>query len=999
MTATQQPALGGVGIDWIALAVTLVLLAALALFLVLRYDSRRWLERRVTELSALSETGRAIAGAQLDVDELCMLIYRQARKIVDTWIFQLGLFEDNHYHIKVWIARGERRPEMVFDVGEDGGIVGWMRRTGQPLLVRDFQTEMETLPAHPRYISDDAPRSAVFVPLIAGETVIGAMAIQSHRPAAFTENHQRILSIIANQAASAIANARLYQAERHRRRRADNLRHVSILINSSLETDDILDGILEGLENLVTFDAAAILFLNEDHTFTLRAARGSPAAIDAVGQSWSITDSWRLRKLAKGRQALIFGPDDELGVYHQLLGFAPDHSCLGAPIVIRDQLIGVLFVDQREPGQYDAEDAALVATLASQAASALENARLYAAGQEEAWISTALLEVAEATSRTRSVDEVQETVVRITPLLVGVDRCAILMWNREEEVWEVTAAYELTDDEPGLQVGQAFFPGSWSLLDRLWDKGSPVLDEFGGMPGAPASQDVETTLLALPLRAQGELIGVMVICFTGQVSFTEHRVKLIAGIANQAALAIESAQLVVAQQEEAWVSLALLQVAEAVANLSQLDDVLAVVARLTSLLVGVESCLVYLWNADQNLYVPGAAYGLDRDRLDRFQATPIPADVWPQLSLASSEAVSDLLSRYAPNGGRPAQREREELVSQQPGGQVILVPGPPRSFADALGLHVPLSLPLLAWGEMMGVMVVDSPDDGAQLTGRRLNILSGVAQQTATAIQSARLHVESVERQKLEQELQLAREIQASFLPDAAPQIPGWDLAAYWEGARQVSGDFYDFIPLPRDECADVRWGFVMADVADKGVPAALFMALSRTLVRTIAISGRNAAQVLAQANNLIMTSARSDLFVTLFYAILDPDRGVLTFANAGHNPPLLFHGRSGEVTDLTAQGMALGVITDIELEQREARLGPGDLLLLYTDGVTDALNDANEEFGLSRLCSVVQAHQTESAASVIQAINQAVDEFVGDTPQFDDFTLAVLKRESLPPS
>jgi sigma-B regulation protein RsbU (phosphoserine phosphatase) len=299
---------------------------------------------------------------------------------------------------------------------------------------------------------------------------------------------------------------------------------------------------------------------------------------------------------------------------------------------------------------------------------------------------------------------------------------------------------------------------------------------------------------------------------------------------------------------------------------------------------------------------------------------------------------------------------------------------------------------------MMGVLVVDSPDDGTQLTGRRLNILSGLAQQTATAIQSARLHAESVERQKLEQELQVARQIQASFLPDAAPRIPGWDLAAYWEGARQVSGDFYDFVQLPSDKRADKRWGFVVADVADKGVPAALFMALSRTLVRTMAISGSDPAEVLAEANDLIMTNARSDLFVTMFYAILDPQEGVLTFANGGHNPPLLFGNGARDVVYLSAQGMALGVLTGIELEQRETSLAPGDVLLFYTDGVTDALNHATEEFGLERLCRVVHAHQTESATDIMRAINRDVADFVGDTPQFDDYTFVVLKRQGTQP-
>ena len=364
--------------------------------------------------------------------------------------------------------------------------------------------------------------------------------------------------------------------------------------------------------------------------------------------------------------------------------------------------------------------------------------------------------------------------------------------------------------------------------------------------------------------------------------------------------------------------------------------------------------------------------------------------------MSGSEAAEWPEMSFADSANAPALPSGEEIDHQTLNGQSLLVQGPPRPIADALGMHFPFALPLLAWGEMMGMLVVDTLDDGAKLAGRRLVILSGVAQHTATAIQNAQLHIESVERQKLERELQLARQIQASFLPDETPQVPGWDLAAFWQGARQVSGDFYDFIPLADKDRPTGRWGFLVADVADKGVPAALFMALSRTLVRTMAIGGRDPAEVLARANDMILADARSDLFVTLFYTILDPEQGLLTYANAGHNPPLLFDGHSGEVTPLAAQGMVLGVITGIELEQREVKLKPGDVLVLYTDGVTDALNNEMDEFGEKRLRCVVGRYRTESAAGIIRAVNQAVDEFVGDTPQFDDLTLVVLKRQNL---
>ncbi len=214
------------------------------------------------------------------------------------------------------------------------------------------------------------------------------------------------------------------------------------------------------------------------------------------------------------------------------------------------------------------------------------------------------------------------------------------------------------------------------------------------------------------------------------------------------------------------------------------------------------------------------------------------------------------------------------------------------------------------------------------------------------------------------------------------------------DGARHVSGDFYDFISLPDFGPSDECWGVVIADVADKGVPAALFTALSRTLVRTVARSGQEPARALALANDLILADSHSDLFVTLFYAILDPEQCTLTYANAGHNLPLHFNGRSGQVTALEAKGMVMGVVPGIELEQKTIQLNQGDLVLFYTDGVTDALNDDIQEFGLERLKAVVEAHRDQAAPAVVQAINQAVSDFVGRAPQFDDLTLVVLKQQ-----
>jgi sigma-B regulation protein RsbU (phosphoserine phosphatase) len=189
--------------------------------------------------------------------------------------------------------------------------------------------------------------------------------------------------------------------------------------------------------------------------------------------------------------------------------------------------------------------------------------------------------------------------------------------------------------------------------------------------------------------------------------------------------------------------------------------------------------------------------------------------------------------------------------------------------------------------------------------------------------------------------------------------------------------------------------GFTIADVSDKGMPAALFMVLTRTLIRAMAIGKPTPQEALERANDLIISDAPTDMFATAFYGVLDVDAAKFTYTNAGHNPPLWFRREREELIQLQAHGLALAVHPDIQLPQESIRLEPGDTLLLYTDGVTDALNAQEEEFGTARLADLVAAGADLSAQELVNEILHSVYEFSGDTPQFDDLTMVVLKRNA----
>lgn len=260
--------------------------------------------------------------------------------------------------------------------------------------------------------------------------------------------------------------------------------------------------------------------------------------------------------------------------------------------------------------------------------------------------------------------------------------------------------------------------------------------------------------------------------------------------------------------------------------------------------------------------------------------------------------------------------------------------------------------------------------------------LAGFLNQAARALQAVNLR---------RQELALAGRVQASLLPYAPPEVPGWQIAAAWKPARETSGDFYDFVALPGGKI-----GIVIADVVDKGMGAALLMALSRTLIRTYAEDYPDQPEYLLRvANARIISDIRSGLFVTLFYGILDPQSGNLTYCNAGHPPPFVISYEEGDILErLSSTGMPLGISSDTNWKPATVQVPAGAVLLLYTDGILDAQNQQQEFFGIDQMLEVVRSQVECSAQAIQEELISRVFAFAGGEPQVDDIALVVLVRD-----
>lgn len=298
-----------------------------------------------------------------------------------------------------------------------------------------------------------------------------------------------------------------------------------------------------------------------------------------------------------------------------------------------------------------------------------------------------------------------------------------------------------------------------------------------------------------------------------------------------------------------------------------------------------------------------------------------------------------------------------------------------------------MAVPLQTEKRTIGLIYVDSPNMFRAFTKDDLSLLTVMANVAAIRIEHARLsEVEEIER-RMARELDQAAEIQRSFLPASAPVVAGADLAGYNAPCRTVGGDYYDFFTYPNGRVA-----MVLGDVSGKGMPASLMTMSLQARVQVLADDTQDLGAGVTRLNKITCKNCPSNRFITFFFCVLDPATGDLAFCNAGHNPPVLVRA-NGDVEYLEGGGPPLGILSFATYSEDRAKLAPGDMLAIYSDGVTEANNAKEEEFGDERFAVVLKGNRQKSAAEIVAAVNQALTEFAAGSPPADDITLIVSRR------
>ena len=475
-----------------------------------------------------------------------------------------------------------------------------------------------------------------------------------------------------------------------------------------------------------------------------------------------------------------------------------------------------------------------------------------------------------------------------------------------------------------------------------------------------------------PLRSGEEVLGILNVAAPDWESFRERDLALLTSVGGHIGVALERARLYeLLQEQRIHEQAALLDFSNQLLARHNLEDLMDYLVLEVRRLLQVDACALLLpdeRDPDHLRFTAATGWNTDPVAVGRR----VPAD---------DRSGSGRVMRTQ----EPIVVENIEEREQAPwsGGWV-----PDEGFKSAA------IVPLIADGRSIGALVVDTRRR-RRLDEEAVRFLQVMANQAALALEKARLHQEEIQRNRLQEELSVARQIQLSMLPPSCPVFKGWQFAAHYQTARQVGGDFYDFFSVPVAGGDQERLAVIVADVADKGVPAALFMALSRTTIRNVAISDRTPAAALAQANEFILSDSQTDLFLSAFYALFTAGSGRLTYCNAGHNPPLWYQSERDAFQPLSGDGIVLGVLEDVSLQDTAVEVAPGDLIIFYTDGVTEAMNDEMEEFGVRRLQGAIAGSADGDAANVLEAIVAAVDAYTGEMARWDDITLVVAQRLS----
>ncbi len=923
------------------------------------------LKRRQQHAAVLREIALASRGG-VDPQQVFQTIYHRLKEVLPVDAFFVALCDNDNakqYRFVLFIDEGE-----VYDLRNTrvGGIAGHLLEQKQPLLFRDLHTEFQQqgVPTPERFGNIEKRSKAwMGVPILIGRDAVGVLSAQSYTYGAYDESDLQLLIALGDLAAIAIENAILYRAQEElsqsladrvtaRSEELAVLTAIAVTFSQGQPLNVLLDEVLERVLWLLGMDAGAI-FLHERRTLMHRVAWRADSVIPAPSE-WLPVE----------------GPSREAAAL-RTGQFVEDtrnsHTRLVMPLRAHGQTVGVMML--HGPARVlNEHERTLLEAASYQIAVGIENARLLAERERQIAQLESLTHIAAASASTLDLQAMLEQVYTILRKLLPIDGFLAatidaegdtidmgVTWNSETEIM-LLAQLPL---DPTTRLAQVVREQRPLLLRHTDPQHYIVRPRQAWERGA-------MSWLGVPLLSRDNRpIGVLAIQSQRPDAFDRREQQFLSAVAHQLALNAENAQLYQTARSSAAIAERRADNLTLVHSISRLvnaslnpQEVLGIAAEQLVKLIGVDYCAI-------SIYTSAGWSG------------EIVAE-YPGLGVLGQHVTFENVEDFAEDTQVMGQPIYIADIDSDPRTRPI------KELAQRLGMQSMLIVPLISRGKAIGAISLNSRSVDRVFSAEESELCRTIAAQAAIALENARLFQLSVTR--IEQEMDIARSIQANLFPRSLPTIPGANLAARCVPARETGGDFYDVLPLDHD-----RFGLSIGDVSGKSLPAAMLMAVARSIVRSEAFDHPLPEDVMCQTNMLIAQDVPPDTYVALCYAVYDAQQRKLELALGGQLTPLLR--RNGTVTFIEAKGnLPLGIVPSVNYATTNIQLQPGDSVLFYTDGLVEVFAPDGELFGFERLQATFATCGDAPAGEIITRLFAAVEGWQDSAERSDDITAVVLQ-------
>lgn len=578
-------------------------------------------------------------------------------------------------------------------------------------------------------------------------------------------------------------------------------------------------------------------------------------------------------------------------------------------------------------------------------------------GKQNRSMERLLIEASHIINSDLELESLLKNVLKILTNYLNAEASAILLFDKSgdrPELFTFSANQDLVIKPKALKNDKG-------IADMVAEKKKPlIIKRF--TPGGHLKSIVDQklgissrNLIATPIKHKDKFLGVIeAVNKKGDGNFDEDDLEIMKALGEQIAIAVANANLIRQARRKTREAQNLYVVGKLMSGTLELEELLELIVKRVSRLVKVDVATIYIVDPEDG-------------SIKEIVSKGVPKQIQSKLTLKIGQGVCGWVAKTGQSIILNDVSENKQYISIRPQTQSEI------------------AVPLKSRGQVIGVFNVESDETNAY-TKDDLNLMKNFANQAAVSVERALLYRQAIEQKALEEELAIARRIQKTFLPDKPPQVPGFDIAGVNIPSEAVGGDYYDFITIVKNQL-----GIAIGDVSGKGMGAALIMAAFRASIKAEIRNNFTIRTIFAKVNSLLYESIERENYVTAVYGVLDINNHVFTFSNAGHNPPLLFKS-DGEIIELTEGGIALGMFADSVYEERPLYIEHGDILLFYTDGVTEAVNINNEEFGLNRLKNLVENQKDSSAKDIINNVIKAVFKFKDPDKPLDDLTMILIK-------